>query len=394
MRNHRYKQNRRGKDNTQGSVTWILEAGKGKWRYVISLAVLQTFLGTSGVFFALFLKKRIDMASVSDQAGFLFYLSILVLLAVLQLLQRAMGRWQDEKTRAVLENRLKGRLFSSLLRKDYGSVTAVHTGEWMNRLTSDTVVIAGGITQIFPGFAGMLVKLVGACVMLLYLLPGLGTLVLPVGCVLILFTFGFRRGLKHLHRIVQEKDGALRIFLQEHLSGLLVVRSYAAESQAEEEYREAMEEHLKTRMKKNHLSNLCNTGVGAVMDGLYLLGVFWCGWGIIKGTATYGTLMAVLQLIGQIQAPFAGLSGYLPKYYAVIASAERLMEVEQFAEDMESKPVSQETIKKYYDGSFHAISIRNGTFTYRKKTGFCIQKCQSGDKKRRVCGCYWLVRQR
>lgn len=45
---------------------------------------------------------------------------------------------------------------------DYASVAAVHSGEWMNRLTSDTTVVAGGVTQIVPGLIGMLVRLLGA----------------------------------------------------------------------------------------------------------------------------------------------------------------------------------------------------------------------------------------
>lgn len=43
---------------------------------------------------------------------------------------------------------------------------------------------------------------------------------------------------------------------------------------------------------------------------------------------TYGTFMAMLQLISQIQNPIANITGYLPKYFAMTASAERLMEVE------------------------------------------------------------------
>ena len=56
----------------------------------------------------------------------------------------------------------KHRLFSALLTGDYASVAAVHSGEWMNRLTSDTTVVAGGVTQIVPGLIGMLVRLLGA----------------------------------------------------------------------------------------------------------------------------------------------------------------------------------------------------------------------------------------
>ena len=62
---------------------------------------------------------------------------------------------------------------------------------------------------------------------------------------------------------------------------------------------------------------------------MYLLGLGYCGYGIINNTISYGTLMTILQLISQIQSPFANITGYLPKYYAVIASAERIIEAEQ-----------------------------------------------------------------
>lgn len=42
---------------------------------------------------------------------------------------------------------------------------------------------------------------------------------------------------------------------------------------------------------------------------------------------SYGTLMAVLQLVGRIQAPVSSLSGMMPQLYQTLASAERLMEV-------------------------------------------------------------------
>lgn len=80
-------------------------------------------------------------------------------------------RWFEEKFRSSIENALKYRLFEKILRKDYASVTAVHSGEWLNRLTSDTVVCANGIVEILPNIVGMLVKMFGALIMILTLEP-------------------------------------------------------------------------------------------------------------------------------------------------------------------------------------------------------------------------------
>ena len=72
------------------------------------------------------------------------------------------------------------------------------------------------------------------------------------------------------------------------------------------------------------------------MQGMYLIGVVYCAHGIMTGRVTYGTLTAVMQLIGQVQGPFANISGYLPRWYAMTASAERLMEVEGYDDDMQA----------------------------------------------------------
>ena len=109
-----------------------------------------------------------------------------------------------------------------------------------------------------------------------------------------------------------------------------MIRSFAAEAQTQEEAEGKMRAHQAARMRRNRFSNLAHIGFGAAMSGMYLLGVGWCGYGILTGTVSFGTLTAVTQLISQIQIPFAGISGYLPRYYAMLASAERLMEAEEF----------------------------------------------------------------
>ncbi len=46
-----------------------------------------------------------------------------------------------------------------------------HSGEWMNHLTSDTVVVSEGLATIVPGVAGMVTKMAGALVVILIMEP-------------------------------------------------------------------------------------------------------------------------------------------------------------------------------------------------------------------------------
>jgi ATP-binding cassette subfamily B protein len=142
------------------------------------------------------------------------------------------------------------------------------------------------------------------------------------------------------------------------------VRSFAREEQIYGEAAEKMREHKAARMKRNHFSNICNIGFGTVMRGAYVIGAVYCGYGILKGSMSYGTFTAVLQLIGQIQSPFANITGYLPKYYAMLASAERLMEAERFSDAVVGKGLEKEEIRTFYRQDFQSVGLEDASFTY------------------------------
>ena len=62
--------------------------------------------------------------------------------------------------------------------------------------------------------------------------------------------------------------------------------------------------------------------------------------------------MAMIQLLGQIQSPFAYITNYVPQYYAMIASAERLMEIEQYEADMLEAEKSLSEVQRFYQTQF------------------------------------------
>ncbi len=346
------------------ALKWLSNVTGKKKIYIVILLVIQSVLGISSVVYALLLRNIIDAAVDKKEKYFFGFVLLLIGLVALQISLRAVVRFLDEYSRSTFENLLKGRLFSNLLRKSYGEVTALHSGEWLNRLTSDTVIIANGLVEIIPGIAGMSVKMIGALVMILTLEPRFAYILFPGGAVLILLTYTFRKRLKKLHKKIQEKDGKLRVFMQERLGSLMIVRSFAAQSKTETECSEKMNEHKAARMKRNRFSNICNIGFAVAMNGMYLLGVGYFGYGIMVGTVSYGTLMAVLQLINQIQSPFANISGYLPKFYAMTASAERIMESESFEDDCCGEVRTKSEVHEFYETRLEGIGFENAGFTY------------------------------
>ena len=346
------------------AVKWLYKASGRKKLYILALIIIQALNGASGVLYALFLRNIVDSAANKDKGGFVAGAVMIIVLVLAQITLKALIRWLNELSRAEIENIFKKRLLSQILKKDFSAVSAVHSGEWLNRLTNDTVVISQSYVEIFPGLIGMVVKMISALVMIVLLDYRFAFVFIPGGILMMFVTYGFRKVLKRLHKRIQETDGRLRVFLQERIGSLMIIRSFAAEGSTQRQAEDKMHEHKRVRMRRNYFSNFANVGFNMIMDGMYLFGVCYCGYGILMGRVTYGTLTAITQLISQIQAPFANITGYLPKYYAMIASGERLMEIEAFDDDISEEPLDIDRINELYESGLKSFGLREADFAY------------------------------
>ena len=151
------------------TLIWLFQVpGKNK-RIIAALVVLQVLNGMTGVATALLLKMIVDSAVAGDLQAFGRTAFLMILLIIGEQGVQALLRWLKELGRASFENAFKLRLTENILSRSYASVSAVHSGEWMNRLTNDTKVVADGFTDIIPSFIGMVVRFISAVIMIVFI---------------------------------------------------------------------------------------------------------------------------------------------------------------------------------------------------------------------------------
>lgn len=345
------------------AMSWIFGVS-GKLKVgVLLLVLLNSAISISAVAFALVLREAIDGAVSGNKMVFLKFVIILGLIMVGQIAARGVIRFLDEYVRSGMENVIKTRLYETILSRKYSAITAYHTGELLNRITNDAVVVADGFVQIIPGIIAMLVKLAGAAAVLFVLDYRFSVIFFAGGGLVLIFTTLFRRVMKKLHKDVQAADGVLRSYLSENLGSLMVLKTFGAERKSIDTSKQYMDKHRFMRMKRNRFSNICNVGFGLVMNGGYIFGLCWCSFGILHGSITYGTLSAVLQLVDQLWAPLANMTGYLPKFYGMLSSAERCMELETLEEEHVESQFSRDYCRELYK-DMTAIECKNITFRY------------------------------
>lgn len=310
------------------AVSWIVRIlGRHLWM-VAALAVLEVALAGGCVYSAWVMRDLVNAAAGGASDALLTSVVVFAAVSVSIIAVQALQRFLRERVQATFQNAFKMRMFDEMLHADLSSVQATHAGEWMSRLTDDTRIVSAGAATVVPSAAGMLAQLAGSLALLIVMVPQVAWIIMPAGAVLAACTLGFRRVLKRLHKSIREADGRARSYLTECLDSLMVVKSFQREGHVESDAAGLLDEHRAARMRRNRFSNMCNVGFGLAMRGAYLLAVVYCGYGILQGTVSYGTFVAALQLVGQVQGPLANITGCIPQYFAMTASAERLMEAE------------------------------------------------------------------
>lgn len=344
----------------------IWKSSRSELPGMVLLVIVNALHSACTVSLAVFAKLIIDSAVRRNQQDLIKYALILLIVIVLQIALRLGSKALEVRVSGRLEMKYKTDLFSNILKKDYLKISEFHSGELMTRLTSDVNVVSQAVTTIVPTIAATVTRLICAFAVLFYLDKWFALIFLAAGLVLFVFTRLFRGAMKKLHRRVQETDGEVRSFMQEAIESLLVVKIFGIGSKMRKKSEELQKENFDAKIKKNRWSIFANLGFSAAFSFGYLFGLVWSGLKLCAGSITFGTLTAIMQLIGQVQVPFTSLSGIVPQYYSMIASAERILEITDM---QQSKAVNDKNINTadIYNG-MQSIRFKDVSFSYDRDT--------------------------
>ena len=334
-------------------------AAVGRWSKCVHLRValicVITVISTiCSLGFTLATKGLVDGAVSSRMAALQKYGVLLLVLILIQHGLSALRAILRIHASADLQLNLQGLLVRELLSKEYPRLKGYHSGELVNRVFSDMAVVKNGVMNILPNFVSIVVSFIGAAVILIAMdwrfvfLMVMGG-VLGLGLVLL-----FRKPLKERHKWMQEAEGALHASTQETLENIRLIKASASEGRATRQI-EANQEKLRTeQIRQGIFSFRMNDSMGLVFDFSWLFCMVWGCLNIYRGNLTYGSLAAMIQLIGRIQGPIANAVSIASQIYGVTSSAERLLELTDLPDEEQGEMLTD----------FDSICMDNITFIY------------------------------
>lgn len=359
------------------ALPYIYNWSNGQRRYIFLLTIGNALFAAIAVSFSLVCRGLIDAAVASNRPRMQYYGLLLLGIIFLQLLLRLTLNSLQEYVRSSLLKNIRQATLHQILKKQYASVNGYHSGELVNRMFSDVQIVVDGIIGIFPPLASMITRIVGA-VMILMRLDERFTCVFVVGGILVfIVTRLFRGKMKALHKNVQQEEGRVHAFLQETLENLRLIKASESETRMEAQAEQYQTAHFKAQMIRRSYSIVANAGIGFIFQLGHFYAMIWGCMGIYHHTMSYGTLTAILQLIGQIQTPFANMSGLLQKVYGMISSAERIAELFELPDEAleaEDIPDAQQLYRDLKEIRFTDVSFSYGRNTVLNHVNIHLQK--------------------
>lgn len=341
-------------------VFWIMKQIRRRIPLIVLMTAAQVGNALFGVLFALGSRGVIDSAVAGDEKlfGFACIRQVGIIAGILVCL--TLTRHLRERLSAELERDWKQQLLHGLLHGEYASVSKYHSAELLNRLNADVRKVNDGILTMIPTAASIVTKLSGAVVVLGMLDARFTALLLAMGCIVVIVTGLMRRRLKALNKRVSEHDGRVSGFLQETIEKLLMVQAMDVGSEVERRADALLDERYEIQRRRKNVSLAANTGVSIMFYGAGFMALVWCSARMLSGQMSFGSLTAVIQLVNLLQAPFVNLSGIMPQYVAMLASAERLMELEE----IRGEPIPMVADVKTVYRNLQTITAKGLSFTY------------------------------
>lgn len=327
------------------------------------ICILNVSLVLCSLSVTLITKELVD-AAVSTKENTIWKYGILLLIIVLmEIAIDFIYSLTKTKASSRMQRSLQGTLIQDILTKEYASLKGFHSGELVNRVFSDAGVINSGVLGILPGIVSMMVSFIGAATILIVLDWRFVVLLVIAGIIGTIVVLLFRNPIKKRHKKVQEASDKLHAAVQETFENIRLIKASISEKRVFRQIDNRQETMEKEQIRQGKFSAVMNNSMGMMFSFSWLICMLWGCAAIFRGEMTYGSLAAMIQLIGRVQGPIANAVSIAAEVYRVISSAERLMELTDLPTE-----ITGETVK-----DFDEINIEHVTFRYDDGTEDVLQ---------------------
>jgi ATP-binding cassette subfamily B multidrug efflux pump len=253
----------------------------------------------------------------------LIYVGTLLLSFVMEYLQTYLMLWTGQKVMFDL----RSQIFRHLQQMHVGFFDKNPVGRLVTRVTSDVDALnemfTAGVVAIFED----IFILAGIIIIMLRMKWWLALIAFAVLPVIFWATMIFRKVVRDSYRRVRTAIARINSYLQEHVSGIVVLQLFNREKRAYKSFEKVNTLNMDA-WKDAIMAHAIYYPVVEVLSTIAIASVFWFGGlRVISGTVTLGILTAFMQYSQRFFRPIQDLSDKYNILQAAMASAERIFKL-------------------------------------------------------------------
>jgi ATP-binding cassette subfamily B protein len=274
------------------------------------------------------LKLLIDDHILPRRAeGIVLLAGISILVTAVELLARYAQMYAMERTGQNVILALRGAIFAHLQRLDSSFFDRNPVGRLMTRVTTDVESLADLFSSGVVSLLGDSVKLIAIVAILWWLDWRLALATFATAPLLFLLSVLFRGRIRRTYREVRRRIARINAYLQEAVSGMLLIQLFRRERLSRDEFGAINRDHRDAELR----AVVYESSFSAIIELIGTLAValiVWYGGGrILRGVLTFGTLAAFIEYTGRFFAPIRDLSSFYAVLQAAMASLERIFDL-------------------------------------------------------------------
>ena len=314
---------------TKDCIKWLWRASEGVRGKVVWCSLTGGLHVAASLAFVWICKKLIDAATSGNGENAPLYIGVMIACMLMQILLSAVEQRILNLSDILLKNKLRYRLFNSLMESRWNGKETFHTGDTLNRVMEDVRVVSESITKSTPAVMTAGIQFIAAFLFLFILEPGLAWAIPGIMLAMLIVSRAYVRRMRKLTKDIRTTESSMQSLMQESLQHRLVIHTLERTPYISGNLAEHQEDLREQVMDKTGYSIFTRCFIQLGFSAGYASAFLWGVFGIMNGTATFGMMTAFLQLVGQIQRPIMNLSRQLPPLINSITSAERLEEIER-----------------------------------------------------------------
>lgn len=259
---------------------------------------------------------------------------------------------------AKMEYDMRAELFGHMQKLSFSFYDDAKVGQLMSRITSDLFDITELLHHGPENIILSVLKIAGAFVILVNINGWLALAAFVVLPFMFLFAFWLNKKMRRAFRKNREKIADINAQIEDNLSGIRVVKSFANEHIENEKFRVGNDGFLSAKKNSYHYMGSFQAGVGVFTTLIQVNVILVGGVLIARQMVDISDLVTFLLYIGVFTDPIRTLVDFTEQFQNGYTGFERFQEIMNIAPDIEDSPEAVELTDVKGTISFENVSFR------------------------------------